>query len=168
MKLQRFLNLFEVGKGTPHAMAARGAFILFEGVDRCGKTTQAHRLVATLCGSGQPAVFMRFPDRETSIGGQINAYLTGAAEVDDRAIHLLFSANRWEKRCVLFFLPQRPTPAHSRPPSLSRARNPPSNCHLTHRQLRAAARAPRGHARGYGPIRLQRRCILLGKAGAGR
>ena len=37
------------------------------------------------------------PDRETAIGKMLNAYLTNAAEVDDRAIHLLFSANRWEK-----------------------------------------------------------------------
>ena len=28
----------------------------------------------------------------------INAYLTKSAELDDRAIHLLFAANRWEKR----------------------------------------------------------------------
>ena len=28
----------------------------------------------------------------------INAYLTNSSELDDRAIHLLFSANRWEKR----------------------------------------------------------------------
>ena len=27
----------------------------------------------------------------------INAYLTNSADLDDRAIHLLFSANRWEK-----------------------------------------------------------------------
>jgi dTMP kinase len=27
----------------------------------------------------------------------INAYLTNATELDDHAIHLLFSANRWEK-----------------------------------------------------------------------
>lgn len=26
----------------------------------------------------------------------INAYLSKAAELDDRAVHLLFSANRWE------------------------------------------------------------------------
>ena len=32
--------------------AARGAFILFEGVDRCGKTTQSTRLVETLKASG--------------------------------------------------------------------------------------------------------------------
>ena len=31
----------------------------------------------------------------------IDAYLTCKAEADDAAMHLLFSANRWEKRCVL-------------------------------------------------------------------
>ncbi len=40
----------------------------------------------------------RDADRETAIGAQINAYLTNAADLDDRAVHLLFSANRWEKR----------------------------------------------------------------------
>jgi dTMP kinase len=38
----------------------RGAFILFEGVDRCGKTTQAKRLVDELSTTGK-AVLMRFP-----------------------------------------------------------------------------------------------------------
>jgi dTMP kinase len=42
-------------------MAARGAFILFEGVDRCGKTTQATKLVEALTKAGQKAVLMRFP-----------------------------------------------------------------------------------------------------------
>ena len=79
-------------------MAKRGCFILFEGVDRCGKTTQAKRLVDTLTQRGQGTVFMRFPDRETAIGSQIDAYLRNAAELDDHAVHLLFSANRWEKR----------------------------------------------------------------------
>ncbi len=37
-------------------------------------------------------------DRETTIGGIINKYLTKQAEMDDRSVHLLFSANRWEKR----------------------------------------------------------------------
>ena len=80
------------------AVTTRGAFILFEGVDRCGKTTQAKRLVERLNASGRPAVFMNFPDRTTAIGKQIDAYLANKEEFDDRAVHLLFSANRWEKR----------------------------------------------------------------------
>lgn len=42
----------------------------------------------------------RFPDRTTQIGQMINAYLKGDTETDDAAMHLLFSANRWEKRCA--------------------------------------------------------------------
>ena len=79
-------------------MTKRGAFILFEGVDRCGKTTQCTRLLEFLKGSigADKVEFMRFPDRTTSIGTTINSYLTNAQEMDDRAIHLLFAANRWE------------------------------------------------------------------------
>lgn len=42
-------------------MTERGAFILFEGVDRCGKTTQANLLVENLTKAGHDACFMRFP-----------------------------------------------------------------------------------------------------------
>ncbi|KAJ9120069.1 hypothetical protein QFC22_002967 [Naganishia vaughanmartiniae] len=35
-------------------------------------------------------------DRTTPLGTTINAYLTSQQEMDDHAIHLLFSANRWE------------------------------------------------------------------------
>jgi dTMP kinase len=41
---------------------------------------------------------MRFPERSTAIGQMINSYLTSGIEMDDRAIHLLFSANRWEAK----------------------------------------------------------------------
>ncbi|KAH9125386.1 hypothetical protein AeMF1_003989 [Aphanomyces euteiches] len=69
----------------------RGALILLEGVDRCGKSTQARLLASRL-----NAVLQNFPDRTTSIGSTINAYLSNACEMNDQAIHLLFSANRWE------------------------------------------------------------------------
>jgi len=36
----------------------------------------------------------------------IDAYLTCKAEADDAAMHLLFSANRWEKRCAPGASPQ--------------------------------------------------------------
>lgn len=76
----------------------RGAFVLFEGPDRSGKTTQARRLVEALAAGGRDTVFMNFPDRKTEVGKMINAYLKQQVETDDRAIHLLFSANRWEQR----------------------------------------------------------------------
>ncbi|KDO26646.1 thymidylate kinase [Saprolegnia parasitica CBS 223.65] len=73
------------------APRTRGALILLEGVDRCGKSTQAKLLAEHLHG-----VLQNFPDRTTAIGSTINAYLSNACEMNDRAIHLLFSANRWE------------------------------------------------------------------------
>jgi len=74
----------------------RGAFIVFEGVDRCGKTTQASLLVKHLIALGLATVAMRFPDRTTMVGDLINQYLQSKSDLDDRAVHLLFSANRWE------------------------------------------------------------------------
>ncbi len=35
-------------------------------------------------------------DRSTPIGKLIDSYLQSQSEMDDRSIHLLFSANRWE------------------------------------------------------------------------
>ena len=110
--------------------APRGAFILFEGVDRSGKSTQAARLVDALNAQGTPAELWRFPDRKgTATGAAIDAYLAvpaaqaaavqaaagsgggegaqqaggaaAAASMSDQAIHLLFAANRWEKAGAL-------------------------------------------------------------------
>ncbi|CAB4057116.1 tmk [Lepeophtheirus salmonis] len=71
----------------------RGAFIVLEGCDRSGKTTLAKRL------SQDPNFeFLRFPDRDSKLTGSlINSFLTGAKEMCGQLIHLLFSANRWEK-----------------------------------------------------------------------
>lgn len=44
------------------------------------------------------AQLWNFPDRTTAIGQMINSYLASEADLDDGTIHLLFSANRWEKR----------------------------------------------------------------------
>eukprot|EP00095_Tigriopus_kingsejongensis_P002038 snap_masked-scaffold556_size137522-processed-gene-0.0 protein:Tk02038 transcript:snap_masked-scaffold556_size137522-processed-gene-0.0-mRNA-1 annotation:"hypothetical protein LOTGIDRAFT_140318" len=74
--------------------SVRGRLIVFEGCDRSGKTTHCSRLVKELNGQ---AKFMRFPDRTTLVGGMIDGYLRGEKQLDDHAIHLLFSTNRWEK-----------------------------------------------------------------------
>ncbi|KAH9998571.1 thymidylate kinase-domain-containing protein [Xylariaceae sp. FL0662B] len=74
----------------------RGAFVVFEGMDRAGKTTQAKLLQQRCVESGREVRFMRFPDRSTPIGAMIDSYLKGQAEIEDHVIHLLFSANRWE------------------------------------------------------------------------
>jgi len=100
------------------ATIPRGAFVLFEGCDRCGKTTQSNMIVDFLnskYGAGS-AVWLKFPgqhsvslflqtpgfffwnltDRTTEIGKMINSYLTNTLDMDDKCLHLLFSANRWE------------------------------------------------------------------------
>mmetsp|Transcript_758 Transcript_758/g.1172 ORF Transcript_758/g.1172 Transcript_758/m.1172 type:complete len:235 (+) Transcript_758:106-810(+) len=80
----------------PSPSPSRGTFVLLEGVDRCGKTTQCGLLLKHLVTLGMAAVAMRFPDRTTSVGQLINGYLASGQDLDDRAVHLLFSANRWE------------------------------------------------------------------------
>lgn len=74
----------------------RGHLIVFEGLDRSGKSTQCAKLVERFKSQGKNVVHQRFPDRTTVIGGMINSYLSGASQQEDHAIHLLFSANRWE------------------------------------------------------------------------
>ena len=84
------------GTASVAAKPQRGALIVIEGCDRTGKTTQAKKLVDYMNASGRKAIFMRFPDRTTEIGGLINDYLSQGVNLEDHVIHLLFSANRWE------------------------------------------------------------------------
>jgi dTMP kinase len=73
----------------------RGAFILFEGLDRCGKSTQSSML-SNILSLSMAVEAIRFPDRTSNIGQLINSYLSSASDLNDQTIHLLFSANRWE------------------------------------------------------------------------
>ncbi|GMH30959.1 hypothetical protein Nepgr_032802 [Nepenthes gracilis] len=77
---------------------SRGALVVLEGLDRSGKSSQSRRLVSYLEGLGISAELWRFPDRNTSVGQTISSYLSNKSQLDDHTIHLLFSANRWEKR----------------------------------------------------------------------
>jgi dTMP kinase len=109
----------------PAKPVPRGAFIIVEGLDRAGKTTQVKKLCDALYASGRNVKSLRFPgelessvnsrcyclkgscfgsyakqmhpDRTSPIGKMIGSYLQSKTEMDDHAIHLLFSANRWEK-----------------------------------------------------------------------
>ena len=78
----------------------RGSFIVLEGVDRCGKTTQVARLVQKCLSLGLAATAWRFPNRTTATGKLIDQYLQQSNDSDatlsDQSIHLIFSANRWE------------------------------------------------------------------------
>ncbi|KAL3640058.1 dTMP kinase [Castilleja foliolosa] len=80
---------------------SQGALIVLEGLDRCGKTSQCGLLHSYLQESGHAVELRRFPDRNTGVGQMISSYLVNQTNLDDRAIHLLFSANRWEKRSLM-------------------------------------------------------------------
>ena len=77
-------------------MKPRGTFVVFEGVDRAGKSTQCKLLAEGLRKRGREATLINFPDRTTGVGQLIDKYLRKEVELDDRAVHLMFSANRWE------------------------------------------------------------------------
>ncbi|XP_058521229.1 thymidylate kinase isoform X3 [Ochotona princeps] len=77
----------------------RGALIVLEGMDRSGKTTQSRRLVAALRTAGHRAELLRFPERSTEIGKLLSSYLEKKSDMEDHSVHLLFSANRWERVC---------------------------------------------------------------------
>lgn len=72
---------------------------MFEGMDRCGKSTQVQLLSKHLRAASPTASVedIRFPNRESHVGKLINSYLSSANNLNDQAIHLLFSANRWEQ-----------------------------------------------------------------------
>lgn len=106
----------ETAPTPPPAGVVRGAFIALEGLDRSGKTTQVKLLEQRFVELGRKVKTMRFPgehlwhalpsclgandrnfiDRTTPIGQMIDGYLKSSVEMEDHAIHLLFSANRWE------------------------------------------------------------------------
>lgn len=79
-------------------MTERGAFIVFEGIDRSGKTTQSRLLVQKLQAFGLSVKQIRFPNYETASGQILQSYLKNKVDMDARTAHLLFAANRSE--CV--------------------------------------------------------------------
>jgi len=85
-------------QNMPHwsANPNRGFFFVFEGLDRSGKSTQSKLLAKCLEEEGNKVAWRCFPDRSTPNGMLIDLYLRSAIDLPDRAVHELFSANRWE------------------------------------------------------------------------
>lgn len=79
-------------------VVARGKIIVIEGTDKAGKTTQSRMLQEAIKAVGKICVVMDFPDYTTSIGMEIRAFLDGKRDYPPEVKHLLFSANRWEKK----------------------------------------------------------------------
>ncbi len=76
-----------------------GKIIVLEGLDKSGKTTQAHLLHDYLNDKnpGQTVLFS-FPDYSTKIGKQIRSFLDGKVQYNAETKHMLLSANKWEKK----------------------------------------------------------------------
>lgn len=68
-----------------------GRFIVLEGVDASGKSTQARRLVDWLVGRGIDAIYTRHPG-STAIGAELRG-LTAGRELDANTKALLFAAD---------------------------------------------------------------------------
>lgn len=79
-------------------MATKGKIIVLEGTDKAGKTTQSRMLAEALKVLGKVCVIIDFPDYTTPIGMEIRAFLDGRRDYPAEVKHLLFSANRWEKK----------------------------------------------------------------------
>lgn len=73
----------------------KGKIIVFEGIDKAGKTTQAKLLEKKL---GSKCVRIDFPDYSTPIGKEIRQFLDGKRNYPDEVKMMLLSANRWEKK----------------------------------------------------------------------
>ena len=98
------MPLKEVGKGRPvdkrallcyngSIMATKGKFIVFEGTDGSGKSTQMKMLGKYLKSKGIACYPTREPT-DSPFGALLRACLTGRVETDERAIAALFAADR--------------------------------------------------------------------------
>lgn len=74
-------------------MDAKGKFIVFEGTDGSGKSTQLKLLGKYLKGKGIPVFCTREPT-DSPFGGLLRACLTGRIETDEETIAALFAADR--------------------------------------------------------------------------
>lgn len=73
----------------------KGKIVVFEGIDKAGKTTQAKLLEKKL---GSKCVRIDFPDYSTPVGKEIKQFLDGKKNYPDEVKMMLLSANRWEKK----------------------------------------------------------------------
>ena len=74
-------------------MATKGKFIVFEGTDGSGKSTQMKMLGKYLKTKGIP-VYGTHEPTESPFGALLRSCLTGRVETDERAIAALFAADR--------------------------------------------------------------------------
>jgi dTMP kinase len=76
-------------------MATSGVFVVLEGGDGCGKSTQVQLLVSRLRDLGREVVATREPGA-TEAGAAIRSLVLGGGDLDPRAEALLIAADRAE------------------------------------------------------------------------
>jgi len=75
-----------------------GYIVAIEGIDAVGKNTHSLLLSRWLEKKGVATALISFPDYDTRIGKEIKSFLSGERTYPKELQHLLFAANRWEKR----------------------------------------------------------------------
>ena len=74
-----------------------GKFIVFEGIDKSGKETQAKMLYDYLHNKGIPVTYTEEPTDKNAIGRLIKKWLVGQATITSgEAITLMYTADRFE------------------------------------------------------------------------
>ena len=76
--------------------STRGVFVAVEGLDRCGKSTQAGMLRDALQARGFRVLALKLPDRSTATGAFIDRHLRGVERVPREHLQSLFVENRRE------------------------------------------------------------------------
>lgn len=71
----------------------RGCLVALEGIDGCGKSTQAHRLVAALLERGQPAVTFREPG-DSEFGRELRRVFVEGRDISPEEEMRLFLEDR--------------------------------------------------------------------------
>ena len=74
-----------------------GILVVFEGIDRAGKSTQVARLSETLKRKGYKVDTFVFPTHN-STGSLLRKVLSGQESLNPEALHLLFSADRYQAK----------------------------------------------------------------------
>jgi dTMP kinase len=77
---------------------SKGILIGIEGIDAVGKRTQTLILGSWLHSKGYSTRIISFPDYGTPLGREIKRFLLGAKDYPPEVRHMLFAANRWEKK----------------------------------------------------------------------
>lgn len=84
---------FSINRKGIVTMDKKGSFIVFEGIDGCGKTTQLDRLAARITRTGHRVTTAREPS-DGPIGTLLRQFLTGRLQGEEDTIAALFAADR--------------------------------------------------------------------------